>query len=206
MEFPLQLLVHLASLFAVVFFLYQKKIGSKEFCFSYVAIGVVVFALCFLLERVKLELGFALGLFAIFGIIRYRTITIPIKEMTYLFVIIGISVINALSDESISILLLSSANAGIFICLALLEAFLAKSSERSILVRYEKIENLQKDRRDELLSDLVERTGIDVKSVRTESVDFLRDTADLRVYFEDQPQKPETVADAPSALSSYSDK
>ena len=169
------------------------------------AIGIVVFALCFMLERVELELGFALGLFAIFGIIRYRTITIPIKEMTYLFVIIGVSVINALVDDSISIIGLLSANAAIFVCLALLEAYTVSGTERSMLVRYEKIEYLQTGHRDRLLADLSERLGKHITDVSTEDVDFLRDTANLRVFFEDIIHKPETISDAPVLSRTFSD-
>lgn len=97
-RFGLNLLVT----FIIVYFLYARKSRRKDYYFSYFAISVTIFTMCFLLESVKLELGFALGLFAIFGIIRYRTDTIPIKEMTYLFVVIGMSVINALSNKKVS--------------------------------------------------------------------------------------------------------
>ena len=82
--------------------LYYPVTRRKDYLFSYILISVLVFLLCFLLENVKLQIGFALGLFAIFGIIRYRTNPIPIKEMTYLFVVIGISVINALANKKVS--------------------------------------------------------------------------------------------------------
>jgi len=90
---------NLAATFVIVVLLYARISKRKEFYFSYFAISIAVFLLCFLLENVSIELGFALGLFAIFGIIRYRTDTIPPKEMTYLFVIITVSVINALSKD-----------------------------------------------------------------------------------------------------------
>ena len=83
----------------IVLGLYYPSNKNKNYVFTYLLIAVVVFFLCFLLENVKLELSFALGLFAIFGIIRYRTETIPIKEMTYLFVVVGLSVINALANK-----------------------------------------------------------------------------------------------------------
>ena len=86
----------------IVMGLYYPSNKNKNYVFTYLLIAVVVFFLCFLLENVKLELSFALGLFAIFGIIRYRTETIPIKEMTYLFVVVGLSVINALANKKIS--------------------------------------------------------------------------------------------------------
>jgi len=83
----------------IVRYLYYPVTKNKDYLFTYLLISVTVFFLCFLLENVKLELGFALGLFAIFGIIRYRTDAIPIKEMTYLFIVIGISVMNALVNK-----------------------------------------------------------------------------------------------------------
>ena len=86
----------------VVHFIYAKRSQRKDFYFSFVAIGVMVFLICFLLSNVKLELGFALGLFAIFATIRYRTDPIPIKEMTYLFIVIGISIINSLYTKKVS--------------------------------------------------------------------------------------------------------
>lgn len=175
--------IQLVAIAAIVFLLYFKVSGSKEFCFSYIAIGIIVFALCTLLERVKLELGFALGLFAIFGIIRYRTITIPIKEMTYLFVIIGVSVINALAGSSVPTSFLAAANLAILLCLGALELFIMRKKTTSILMRYEKVENLHPSKEKDLYDDLKDRLGIDVVHYEIEDVDFLRDTANLRIYF-----------------------
>ncbi len=185
----LRFAIHIGALFAIVFLLYFRGTGSREFCFSYIAIGVVVFSLCFLLERVKLELGFALGLFAIFGIIRYRTITIPIKEMTYLFVVIGLSVINSLAGGTMSATALALANLAIVLCIAGLETFMMKKPVQSILMRYEKIENLRPDQQAQLYTDLKLRLGLDVTHYEIEQVDFLRDTANLRVFFEAKPSK-----------------
>ena len=108
-------------IFLVVHKLYARNSRRKDFYFSYLAIGIIVFLMCFLLNNVKLELGFALGLFAIFGIIRYRTDTIPIKEMTYLFIVIGISVLNALSNKKVSYTELMFTNTAILFGLWLLE-------------------------------------------------------------------------------------
>ena len=85
-ELLVRLVFNLVVIFYIAHQLYLKSTDKKDFYFSYLSIGTVTFLLCFLLNNVKLELGFALGLFAIFGIIRYRTDTIPIKEMTYLFI------------------------------------------------------------------------------------------------------------------------
>lgn len=167
----------------VVHFIYSKNSQRKDFYFSYIAIGVVIFFLSSLLNNVKLELGFALGLFAIFGIIRYRTDAIPIKEMTYLFVIIGISVINALSNKKVSYAELLFTNSAIVFGLWLLEKRLMLKQEGSIKLIYEKIENIHTKSESELLVDLKERTGIDIVRYEIKKIDFLKDIAIIRLYF-----------------------
>src|SRR3972149_8363942 len=92
LELIIRFVFNMAVTVIIVRYLYYPAVKRKDYLFTYILISGVIFLLCFLLENVKLQIGFALGLFAIFGIIRYRTNPIPIKEMTYLFVIIGISV------------------------------------------------------------------------------------------------------------------
>lgn len=179
-RFALNLLVILA----IVAGLYAKTSKRKDFYFSFIAVSMVVFLLCFLLANVKIELGFALGLFAIFGIIRYRTDAIPIKEMTYLFVVIAISVINALAGKNISYAELISTNLLIVGGLYILERILNLRQEISQSVIYEKIENLHPDRKDELMADLRARTGINIKHYEIERIDFLRDVAYILIYFD----------------------
>jgi hypothetical protein len=126
--------------------LYARNSKRKEFYFSYFAISISVFMLVFLLQNVKLELGFALGLFAIFGIIRYRTDAIPIKEMTYLFVIIAVSVINALSKDFLGYLELTLVNMLLVGALWILEHILMLRQEDSLQIIYENIENIHEDK------------------------------------------------------------
>jgi hypothetical protein len=175
-------------IFLVVHFMYAKTSRRKDFYFSYLAIGVIVFLLCFLLNNVKLELGFALGLFAIFGIIRYRTDAIPIKEMTYLFIIIGISVMNALSNKKVSYAELMFTNAVIIFGLWFLENRLKLKQEQSIRLIYEKIENIQTQSKEKLLADLKERTGINIKRFEIQKIDFLRDVVEITLYFNTNEQ------------------
>lgn len=164
--------------------LYSRISRRKEFYFSYFAISIAVFLLVFLLENIKLELGFALGLFAIFGIIRYRTDAIPPKEMTYLFVIIAVSVINALSKDYIGYIELASVNLLLVGALWTLEKVLTLRQEDSLQIIYEKIENLHKEKEVELLADLEKRTGIKIKRYQIEKIDFLRDVARIMIYFD----------------------
>ncbi|MGE5394175.1 MAG: DUF4956 domain-containing protein [Candidatus Saccharibacteria bacterium] len=168
----------------IVVGLYAKTSKRKDFYFTYIAISIVIFLLCFLLESVKIELGFALGLFAIFGIIRYRTDAIPIKEMTYLFVIIAVAVINALANKKISYSELLATNIMIVGGLYILEKILNLRQEMSQRIIYEKIENLHADRKEELMADLKLRTGINIKRIEVDRIDFLRDTARILIYYD----------------------
>ena len=166
----------------IVHYMYARYSKRKDFYFSYLAVGVIVFLLCFLLNNVKLELGFALGLFAIFGIIRYRTDPIPIKEMTYLFIIIGISVMNALSNKKVSYAELVFTNTVIVIGLWYLEKRLMLKQERTVKLIYEKIENIHTQSEEMLLADLKERTGLNIVRYEIVKIDFLRDIAEISLY------------------------
>ncbi|WP_430974034.1 DUF4956 domain-containing protein [Sunxiuqinia rutila] len=171
-------------LLLIIRYLYARNSKRKDFFFSYFAVGITVFLLCFLLESVKLELGFALGLFAIFGIIRYRTDPIPIKEMTYLFVVIGVSVINALANKKVSYTELVVTNGILVGGLYLLERVLMLRQEYSLEIRYEQIENIHRLKEEELISDLRNRTGIEIKRYEIKEIDFLRDIANITIYFD----------------------
>ena len=168
--------------FVIVFLIYAKNSRRKDFYFSYFAIGTTIFTLCFLLESVKLELGFALGLFAIFGIIRYRTDPIPIKEMTYLFVIIGISVINALTGKKVSYIELFFVNLAIIVTMWILEKILMLRQEVCLSITYEKIENIHLKNKNELLKDLEERIGVKVKRIEIQEINFMRDIAKIKIF------------------------
>ncbi len=170
-------------LFLIIRLIYQKSSGHKEFTFTYYALGTSIFLLCYLLEGVKIELGFALGLFAVFGILKYRTDAIPIREMTYLFVVIGIAVVNALVNKKVSLAELVVTNGAIILVVYLLEKYLIKS-ESSLDIVYEKIENVTVEKRDELKADLEIRTGLKIKSISFLRVDFLKDVAMIRIYFD----------------------
>jgi len=173
----------------IVRYLYYPATKNKDYLFTYLLISVTVFFLCFLLENVKLELGFALGLFAIFGIIRYRTDPIPIKEMTYLFIIIGISVMNALVNKKISHAEVIFTNFMFIAMTYCLEKIWLLKHESRKNITFEKIELIVPERREELLDDLKLRTGLNITRVEVKSVDFLRDTAQLRIFYFDEDKK-----------------
>ena len=182
-ELVIKLLFNLAIVSYIVRYLYYNSTKNKDYLFTYLMISITVFLLCFLLENVKLQLGFALGLFAIFGIIRYRTDPIPIKEMTYLFIVIGISIMNALANKKISYSELLFANLSILVLTYILERIWLIKKESRKNITYEKIELIVPEKRDELISDLKLRTGLDINRVEIRRIDFLSDTAQIRIFF-----------------------
>src|SRR4030042_1008095 len=184
LELLFRFILNTGVIVILIRWLYYSTTKRKDYLFTYILISTVVFLLCFLLESVKLQIGFALGLFAIFGIIRYRTNAIPIKEMTYLFLVIGVSVINALTSTDTSLADLLFTNIVIvFITFGLEKLWLLKhESSKSII--YEKINLIKPEKNAELLADLRERTGISkINRVETGRIDFLRDTCELTIYY-----------------------
>jgi hypothetical protein len=168
----------------LVRWLYYGVTRRKDYLFTYILISMIVFLLCHMLDNVKIELGFALGLFAIFGILRYRTDQIPIKEMTYLFLVIGISVLNALANKKISLAEQFFTNAIVVLIVYGMEKVWLLRHESAKIIVYEKIELIKAGRRDELIADLQERTGITkINRVDIGRVDFLRDTCKLIIYY-----------------------
>lgn len=184
---------NLAATFIIVVLLYARISRRKEFYFSYFAISIAVFLLVFLLESVKIELGFALGLFAIFGIIRYRTDAIPPKEMTYLFIIIAVSVINALSKDYFGYVELTFVNLLLVGALWALEKILMMRRENSLDIIYEKIENMHKDREAEMLKDLEDRTGVKIVRYQINKINYLRDTALITIFFDNNGQSKREI-------------
>ena len=163
--------------------LYYPKSRRRDYYFTFMLISISIFFLIFLLGDVKIKVGFALGLFAIFGIIRYRTESMPVREMTYLFCIIALSVINALATP-VSYLELFIVNAIFVVATWLFESYILLKHVSSKLVQYDRIELIKPARKDELIADLQERTGLNITKVEVGAIDFLRDTAMLKVYYE----------------------
>jgi hypothetical protein len=187
--------LNLAVMMILVRWLYYSTTRRKDYLFTYILISSIVFFLCYLLESVKLQIGFALGLFAIFGIIRYRTNQMPIREMTYLFLVIGVSVINALADADTSVAEILFTNLAVIVATYGLEKVWLLRHESSKIVLYEKINMIKPENHEELIKDLQERTGIKkIKRVDVGKIDFLRDTCLLTVFYE-EPGKEINEAD-----------
>jgi len=179
----LRFFINLFFLTAIVKYIYHKNNENKDYFFTFYAIGIVVFFLCFTLKKYELDLGMALGLFAIFGILRYRTVPLDVKEMTYLFVIIGISVMNALSNKKMSYIEIVTANSAIVFGLYWLELYWSSNFMLSKKIVYETIENIHPSNHEKLKKDLEERLGIEIYDFEIGDVNFLRDTAQITIRY-----------------------
>ncbi len=186
-----QNLIHLLMRFAfnllvswlIVRFCYYRKSGRRDYVLTFMLFSSAMFLLIFLMENVKLQIGLTLGLFAIFGVIRYRTETVPVREMTYLFIIIATAVINGLA-LNISYAELVAADALVVALLWIMEGRLLLRHTSAKLVLYERIDLIVPERRAEMVADLERRLGIRIDRAEVGHVDFLRDVAFVKVYYE----------------------
>jgi hypothetical protein len=175
--------INLFFLTILIRFLYYAKTKRKDYLFTYFLIGIITFFLCFGLMQMDIDTGMGLGLFAIFGIIRYRTDAIEIKEMTYLFMVIGISVINALASNELSISEVSVINVTVLLVTFILENLWLMKHETRKTINYERIDLIKPDQHDLLKADLEKRTGLVINRVEVGKIDFLNDTAQVRIYY-----------------------
>jgi len=183
-----RLLINLFFMTLIIRFLYYPISKRKDYLFSYYLIGIIIFFLCFGLKKMEIDNGMGFALFAIFGIIRYRTDAIEIKEMTYLFLIIGMSVINSLASNKVSIAEMAIVNMSLVaITYGLERVWLLKHETRKTVV-YERIDLIQPDRMEEMKSDLEMRTGLNINRFEVGKIDFLNDTAQVRIYYFDDDQ------------------
>lgn len=175
--------INLFFITIIIRYLYYPITKRKDYLFTYYLIGIITFFLCFALKKLDIDTGMGLGLFAIFGIIRYRTDAIEIKEMTYLFLIIGLSVVNSLASRQISIIELGTINVTVVGLLYGLEyLWLVKHLTRKT-INYERIDLITPDKYEEMKQDIETRTGLTIKRVEIGKIDFLNDTAQVRIFY-----------------------
>ncbi len=167
----------------VVRLVYYRLYRNRDYVFTYFLINLVTFSLAYLLSNVPIELGFAVGLFAVFGILRYRTEAIRVRNLTYLFVVIGIALLNALANGGITLAELLIANTVIVGTVSLLEAAPFSGREESRLVRYDRLDLLSPAAAPELLEDLRKRTHLPVERFEIGDVDLLRDSALITIHY-----------------------
>ena len=179
----------------IVNFLYFKKAKRRDFFFTFMIISVAIFFLVYLMmgmDRGKATMGVGLGLFGIFSIMRYRTDAMPVREMTYLFVVVCLSVVHAMADSlgvdaagaMIGTPLAELVVIDVIVIVAIVIFERSLKVQASKLVQYDRIDLIKPERREELKADLEARLGLKVVSVRVGAVDFLRDMTVLRVYYE----------------------
>jgi putative effector of murein hydrolase LrgA (UPF0299 family) len=171
--------LNISFLTLIIRWLYYGATKRKDYLFTYYMIGIIVFLLCFTLKKYELDIGMALGLFAIFGIIRYRTDAVPIKEMTYLFVVIGVSVVNSLANQKMSYAEILTANILVIIALYTIERLWFTRNVSVKIIQYEKIENIKPENAAILKQDLEARTGLKIENIKIGDIDFLKDAATI---------------------------
>jgi hypothetical protein len=173
--------------FGIIFFIarvvYYRVSHRADYFFTYLLVSTIVFVICNLLDAATFQIGFALGLFAVFGIIRYRTAPIPIREMTYLFVIIGISVKNALITGEVSLFRVLFADSIIILITWGAQSFLLRNKLIRKTITYDKMELLKPDKYEELLQDISTMSGFPIEKAQVGRVDYIKRQARLRIFF-----------------------
>jgi hypothetical protein len=184
----IRLLINIASVFILVRFIYYKINKRSEYFFTYFIFNLVIFLMCFFLNKVKLSMGAAFGLFAVFGMLRYKTEEISIKDMTYLFLVIAIGLLTAvIKIEDVAyyyeFLFIAVINSFILLMTYLLESNLLMKKEIAKNVIYENIELIKPEKRVDLMLDLELRTGLKINRISIGKIDFLKDIATIKIYY-----------------------
>ncbi|MGZ2371005.1 DUF4956 domain-containing protein [Ancylomarina sp. YFZ004] len=191
----------LATIFVIIF-VYFRATGKRSYVFTYILISTTIFFLCFLLGSIDLQLGFALGLFAIFGIIRYRTDTIPIKEMTYLFLVITLSVINALASREVSVSAILFTNLILMATTWVMETVWMKRhlARRSLI--FDRMDLIHPSKKNELIENIFERTGIVVVRFKVGQIDLSKKSVRLTIFYKEDAT-PNVLSDPEMSDKSF---
>ena len=171
-----------AIAYIIIKVIYYRDFKNNDFIFSYFMFNTLIFFFAYILGGIDINMGFAFGLFAVFAMLRYRTNPIPIKEMTYLFIVITVGVINALSGNMISLGALLFTNFSIVLLTFILENYWQNNLLINRTIDYENIENIKPENHEKLLADLEERTGLDIIYYDIQNINFLRDTVKVKIY------------------------
>ncbi len=209
LEFILGFAFNLFIALVIVRLIYYPATHQKSYVFTFLAFNTLIYFVLSFMTSVELGIGVGFGLFAIFSILRYRTETIPIREMTYLFVIAALPVMNSAVASDGVWLQLIFANLAVAAILLVLERGWGFHYEASKVITYEKIELIKPENRALLLSDLKSRTGLTIKRIAIGKISFLRDTAEIKVYYDDPDQQSwlhEDEGDVNMALEAYDNR
>lgn len=168
----------------IIRFIFYRAYKNRDHVFTTFLLNIAIFVICFMMAGIKLKIGFAFGLFAVFSIIRYRTEQIPIREMTYMFIAIMIGVINALADKKISYSEVILANLIVTLTTFFVENNFLHKKEYIKMITYEKIDLIRPENYNLLLADLTKRTGFNIRRVEIDMINFMNDTAKLKIFYE----------------------
>ncbi len=183
MEFGIRSAIDIVAILILVAFIYYPKHRNKDFIFTFVVFNIINFMICFLLGSAQIKIGFAFGLFAIFSIIRYRTIVVSIKDMGYFFVCVALGMLNSLAPIDDNFILLISCNLVILALTFFMERLDFIKNENSKEIVYDRVELIKPDKQVTLLKDLNERTGLEIHRVEIVSINYLKDIAILKAYY-----------------------
>ena len=167
----------------VIRYVYYAKTPRRNYVFTFYMISIISFVIVFALKKLDIDTGMGLGLFAIFGIIRYRTNPLRVREMTYLFISIGLSVVNGLSGKQVSYAELLFINFIVVFIVYMMDTKLLVNLETSKTIVYEKIENIKPQNAQLLKQDLEERTGLTINRISIGKIDFLKDIAEIKIFY-----------------------
>lgn len=179
----LRLLIDFIGVSILVRFIYYPLHKQKDYLFTFFLFNILIFFISALLSTSQIQMGLAFGLFAVFSMIRYRTVTIPVKEMGYFFVCVAMSLINALATSDYYYLVLIVTNAVIILLVLILDRYITLNHENAKEVIYERIEWIKPQHQQQLIDDLKERTGLPVHRVEIVNINFLRDIAVLKIFY-----------------------
>ena len=180
----IDILINFLTAFLIVRFIYYSHKQSKKFIFTFLALNSTLFLIFNFMGNIELSFGVGFGLFAIFSVLRFRTDTMPSREMSYLFVLLALPMVNFALLDSGQYLMLAISYAFLFSLLMLLEKGVGFKYYETKTVLYEKIELIKPENREMLLKDLEERTGLTITDVSVNKVNFLQDTAELKISYE----------------------
>lgn len=183
LDFGIRFLVNFLAIFIIVRLIYYPAHKNKDFLFTFFLFNVINFMICILLSTAKLKMGFAFGLFAIFSILRYRTVTVPVREMGYFFISVTIGIINALALGDNYFIQLIIANTIIIAFAYFLDYRVTLKHENFKEIVYERIDLIQPEKREEMLEDLRKRTGLNIHRVEFIKIDFLKDIARIYAFY-----------------------
>lgn len=182
-EFGIRTTINLIAVLILVGLIYYPKHRNKDFIFTFVLFNVINFMICFLLGSAKINMGFAFGLFAIFSIIKYRTIVVSIKDMGYFFVCVALGMLNSLANSNDNFMVIIICNLVILSLTFLLDRLDFINNENVKEIIYDNVELIKPNVREELIADLKERTGLVIHKVEIVSINYLKDIVLLKAYY-----------------------